>query len=187
VLLPTGAGEVRRVERDGIEIYGLGASWYPDGRQVLFNGREAGHRMRTYIQDVDGSKPRPVTPEGITGTLVSPDGKFLVGADEHGSQMVYPIDGGESHRIVGLDEDDQVLQWGTDGQTLYLARANELPVRVYRLHLQTGRKELVKEVSPADPAGILGSIHVSMTPDAGAYILGINRTLSSLFLVEGLK
>jgi len=187
VLLPTGAGELKRIERGGIDIYGLGASWFPDGKQLLFNGREQGRPMRTYRQDISGGKPQPVTPEGITGTLISPDSKFLVAADENAKQRLYPLAGGEPKEIAGLGNDDEVIRWGATEDSLYVARPNELPTKVYRLDLRTGRKDLVKELLPSDPGGILGPIRIFMTPDARAYVYGVNRTLSSLFLVEGLK
>jgi hypothetical protein len=187
VLLPTGAGEIKRMERNGIEIYGLGASWYPDGKQVLFNGREPGHAMRTYIQEVDNGKPRPITPEESTGTLISPDGKFLVVAGPKAKQLVYPVSGGDPWSIQGIGEDDEVIRWSSDGNSVYVARPSELPIRIYRLDLRTGHKELIKDFVPSDPAGILGPIHISMTADARAYVYGVPRTLSSLFLVEGLK
>ena len=187
VLLPTGAGELKRIERGPIDIYGLGASWFPDGKQLLFNGREPGRTMRTYRQDLAGGKPQPVTPEGITGTLISPDSKLLVTVDENAKQGLYPLAGGESKAIAGLEDDLEVIRWGPTADSLYVARVGELPTKVYRLDLKSGRKELVKELLPSDPGGILGPIRIFMTADARAYVYGVNRTFSSLFLVEGLK
>ena len=187
VLLPTGAGEIKRLERDGIEIYGLGAGWYPDGKQVLFNGREPGHAMRTYIQEVNNGKPRPITPEASTGTLVSPDGKFLVVTGPQAKLQVYPVSGGDPRPVQGIGADDEVIRWSSDGNSIYVTRPSEVPIRIYRLDLRTGRKDLIKDFMPSDPAGILGPIHISMTADARTYVCGVSRTFSSLFLVEGLK
>lgn len=187
VLLPTGAGELTNINRDGIEVYGLGANWFPDGKQLIFNGREQGHAMRVYRQDIAGGKPLPVTPEGVTGKLISPDGLFVVASSEHTKQQLYPIDGGAPKSINGLNDDDEVIRWGATSDSIYVARTSELPVRIQRLDLKTGHKEPVKELLPSDPAGILGPIQIFMTPDARSYVYGVNRTLSSLFLVESLK
>ena len=77
VLLPTGAGTVRRIERGDIEHYGPMIHWLPDGRQILFSGNQAGHAARCFLQNIDGGGPRPVTPEGVSYCGVSPDGKLI--------------------------------------------------------------------------------------------------------------
>jgi serine/threonine protein kinase len=186
VLLPTGAGEVRHLPRNGIEVYGIGASWHPDGKQVLFNGRQRGRAMRTYAQAVDGGAQRPITPEGSTGTVISPDGARIVTTDAKGRRLIYPLDGSEPREIPGLEGNLEVVRWAADGRSLYVASQQELPVRIYRLELATGRRELVKELQPTDPAGVVGSIPVLLSDDARSYIYGLTRTLTSLFVVKGL-
>jgi hypothetical protein len=187
VLLPTGAGEIQRLPRNGIETYGLGASFHPDGTRVLFNGREAGHTMRSYLQSITDGTMRPITPEGITGTLLSPDGKLVVAQDQQGRRRLYAIDGGEPREIPGIGIDQDVIRWAADGRGLYVASQHELPVKVYRLELSTGKLSLVKELEPADPAGVVGPIPVLLSPDARWYIYGLTRALTSLFLVDGLS
>ena len=81
-LLPTGAGQARRLERGPIESY-QSATFLPDGRRILFAGSERGRRARLYVQDLAGGAPRPVTAEGAGagphGVVVSPDGRFATG------------------------------------------------------------------------------------------------------------
>jgi sugar lactone lactonase YvrE len=62
-----------------------------------------------------------------------------------------------------------------------------MPIRVYRFDPSTGRRELLKEVSPADPAGIFAPNNIFMTPDGKGYVYSVRRMLSNLYLVEGLK
>jgi serine/threonine protein kinase/Tol biopolymer transport system component len=187
VLLPTGAGEAKRIERFGIEHYGYGASWLPDGRNIVFIGKEPGHADRSYVQSIDGGSPRPVTPEGMWGFLVSPDGKFLVARDRDNKQALYLLSGGEPRTIPGLDDQDRVIRWGTDAQSLYVYHDRERPVKIYKLDLATGHKELAKEIMPADPAGILGPVNVLLTPDGKGYVYAFNRHLTDLYLVKGLR
>jgi Tol biopolymer transport system component len=187
VLLPTGPGEIKRMERDGIDIYGLGGSWLPDGQRVLFTGRESGHGIRTYVQNVDGSKPAPLTPEGFTGTLLSPDGKLLVAADRQHKRLIFPLDGGEPRSVAGLNDDEFVARWNIDGRSLYVFRPEGLPIRVFLLDSYSGRRELWKEVVPPDPAGVLGPASIVITPDGKSFIYVLSRTLASLYLVEDLK
>jgi hypothetical protein len=62
-----------------------------------------------------------------------------------------------------------------------------MPIKVYRLDSSTGHKELLKEITPADPAGIFWPNNIFMTPDGKCYVYKLARFLSDLYLVEGLK
>ena len=185
IVLPTGPGEVKHLERNGIEIYGEGGGWLPDGKRVVFTGREAGHGMRTYIQEIDGGSPRPITPEGVTGTTVSPDGKFVIAKDQ--SPMIYPIEGGQPRPIVGLLEGETNFRWAADSRSLYVYQPQDVPIKIYRLDSVTGHRELWKELVPADPSGILGPAGVQLTLDGKAYTYVLSRTLSTLYLAEQLR
>ena len=94
LLLPTGAGQPKRLERFGIEQFGYTTSWLPDGRTIVFSGQQPGI-ARTDLQNVDGGPPRPVTPDGFFGNLVSPDGQFLLARDsaEKKPYAIYSLSG----------------------------------------------------------------------------------------------
>ena len=74
------------------------AAWSPDGRRIYFAGREASDVRRTYVQDVDGGEPRPVTPDGFVGLLLSPDGRTMAAVDRYGEYYLCPVDGGADPR-----------------------------------------------------------------------------------------
>ena len=145
--------------------------------------------MRTYVQDIGGGQPRPITPEGVTGNLLSPDGQFLLARDLDEKQpfVLYPVNGGEPRPVPGLEEEDRVIRWGLEGRYLYIYRPRELPLRIFKLNVLTGKRELGKEIMPADLAGIRGPINVLMTPDGTGYIYAFTRYLSDLHLVSGLR
>src|SRR5262249_22518356 len=120
ILLPTGAGEVKRLERHGIEHYGPGGMhWLPNGKQIILNAREPNRGRRYYLQDIESGSLRPITPEGIAaspfadlnGHVISPDGKFIVASDSQGKKSLYPIEGGEPRPLPGLDDEDEVITW----------------------------------------------------------------------------
>jgi Tol biopolymer transport system component len=191
VLLPTGAGEARQLERGPIEQYGWGASWFPDGKRVIFPGREPGHDWRCYIQSIEGGLPRPITPEGTTGTLqgtfISPDGRLVIASDAQHQRSFYPVEGGAPQPISHLESGDEIIGWSSDGHSLYVAQILEMPIRVYRFDPSSGRRELFKEVMPADPAGIFWPTSILVTPDGKGYVASVRRMLSDLYVVEGLK
>ena len=66
-------------------------------------------------------------------------------------------------------------------------RVDEMPFRVFRFDPKTGSRVLLKEIMPADPAGIISPNHFLMTPDGNGYMYSVRRQLSSLYLVGGLK
>ena len=189
VLLPTGAGEAHALPRHNIQGFQW-AGWLPDGKSVLFTGSEPGRGPRIYVQDVGGGPPRAVTPEGVftLDNTISPDGRFVVGDTESESE-IYPVAGGEPRAIPGLDANDLPIRWSGDGRSLYLRSRilREVPARVYRLDLSTGRRDLWKELGPADPSGVTSVPFIAITPDARSYAYTYNSRLSNLYLVEGLK
>ena len=186
-LLPTGPGQTKPLGHFDIQQYSYSASWLPDGKNIVFVGKEAGHAPRTYLQSLDGGAPRPVTPEGITGSLVSIDGKFVVGRDRDNKHALYPLSGGEPRAVLGLQDNERVIRWTADGNSLYVYHDRELPLKIFRLNVSTGQRELLREITPADPAGRLGSVNVLLTPNGKGYIYAFNRHLSDLYLVTGLK
>ena len=191
ILLPTGAGEARPLERGTIERYSKAARWFPDGKRIVFQGREPGHEWRCYIQSIEGGPPSPITPEGTTGSsrgvFISPDSKFVIASDAQRQQSFYPVEGGAPQPISHLESGDEIIGWNSDGRSLYLARTQEMPLRVYRFDPLTGHRELLKEVLPADPAGVFSPNSILVTPDGKGYVYSVSRVLSDLYLVEGLK
>jgi serine/threonine protein kinase len=190
VLLPTGAGDVRTLQRGPIDQYADKGAWHPDGKRVLFIARERDRRHRCYIQGIDGP-PRAITPEGAVNTgnppLVSPDGKQVILARVDYTKYVIPLEGGEERIIPGLAADDMVAGWDSGGRQIYVYRRGELPIRVARLDVATGSRTPCLEITPSDAAGILGAPRVFLTPDGKSYVYTLVRHLSDLYLVDGLR
>jgi hypothetical protein len=185
LIVPTGAGESRRVSLPGIER-GVWFWFTPDGRRIVFTASKSG-ALRIFIMDLEGGRPRPITPDGVTNyswqQCLSPDGRFVAGSN----RWVYPVDGGESRAVPGIEPWEALMSWTADSRALYVLQREGLPARVHRVDIATGRRELWKELMPADPAGIDGIPALKMTPDGRAYAYNFTRVLADLYLVEGLK
>ena len=160
--------------------------WLPDGKHVLFTASQPGKVPRSYVQDIDGGAPKPITPVGITALQVSPDGKTFLVVDAQGTRSLMSLPGTESRPVPGLADDDVVIRWGADGRSLYVRRPLELPLKIYRLDLGTGRKELLNEISVSDAAGISGYPTVFLSSDGRSYVYQFQRYLSELYLTKGL-
>ncbi len=187
VLYPTGAGETRTLPREG--LVAQAADWLPDGKQILMTASEAGRGSRLYLRDLSGGKPRAISPEGYRSFLrmLSPDGKLVAVRGPDQRLYLYPLAGGEPSAIPGLTSEDTPTAWSADGRFLYVYRRRELPAKVYRLDVATGRKEFWRELMPFDAAGVRSISPPLVTPDGKSYAYAYIRTLSDLYLVEGLK
>jgi len=76
-----------------------------------------------------------------------------------------------------------------DGHTLFVREAvqNAWTMRVVSVDLNTGKRQLFKEIEPPDRAGVLALGPIQMTPDGKTYVYGFTRRLSDLHVVEGLR
>jgi hypothetical protein len=152
----------------------------------LFTGNEPGRRTRTYLQNVGGGAPLPVTPEGVPATRVSPDGKYVTAVD--GAKLnVLPIAGAEPKAAVDIQPGESVLRWSADGRALFLRQMmGRTAVKINRLDLASRREEPWKELKPADPVGVQIS-DVVITPDGTAWAYSFQRDIDTLYLVGGLR
>jgi dipeptidyl aminopeptidase/acylaminoacyl peptidase len=186
-LLPTGSGESKQLTHD--QINHLDARWFPDGKRLLFSGDEPGKGVRLYVQDMNGGPAKPVTNEGVNGSLIaiSPDGKqvAMVGPDQKPSLLT--IDSGELKPIPGLEVGDAPIAWTSDGRSLFVYRLGEVPATVNRLDLATNRKQLWKQLVPPDVSGVTDISAILITSDGNNYVYEYGRTLSDLYLVNDLK
>src|SRR5262249_45943541 len=148
------------------------------------NGRTA---LRSWVLDIEGGKPRPITPEGVTGLLLSLDGKFLLAIDGERKRALYHVDGGEPRPVSGFERDDNAIRWGRDGHSVYVRRSAGTGVHIFLLDLATGRRQLWKELTIAEPAGARGINGILLSADGKSYVYYYARDLTELYLVEGLK
>lgn len=186
-LLPTGAGDAQVLTNDTINHQWVRC--FADGKRFLFSGDEPGHGVRLYVQDLSGGKPEPITQEGVNGLTfaISVDGQQVaaIGPDDKG--YLYPVAGGAPRPIAGFQPGEHPIGWGQDASTLYVYQPGEMPAKVYRLELATGKRTLWKQFLPADPAGVATIGPILITPDGKSYVYGFHRHLADLYLVEGLK
>jgi Tol biopolymer transport system component len=190
VLLPTGVGEEKTLAGAGRRLDSLEwATWFPDSRRILFTAEVNGQPSRAYVQDIEGGEARPIGPEGIRRPLVSPDGRMLV-ARLHDQRVLLPVDGGQPRPCPGIEPRDRLLRWSADGHAIFIRRDKSPAIQVYRLELASGRRTLLWELAPRDRAGVTLyhlNFNVRVTSDGKSYAYSFLRSLSELYLVEGLK
>jgi tRNA A-37 threonylcarbamoyl transferase component Bud32/Tol biopolymer transport system component len=183
-LLPTGAGEEHKLLSGGMHYERV--EWFPDGQRLLFTGNEPNRPTRTFAQGLTDAKPTPITPEGLTAARVSPDQKNVTMLAA-GMLNLFPIAGGNPRPIANLEPGEAVIRWSGDGRYLFVRKLMEpSALRVSRIDIATGRREVWKELTTPDPVGVqIGP--VVLTPDGESYAYSYQRDIVTLYLAEGLR
>jgi eukaryotic-like serine/threonine-protein kinase len=186
-LVPVGAGSPRPLTHDSIS-YGT-VRFLPDGKQLLASGIETGHARRDYLIDLSNGNSQPITPEGVYGTILSPDGRKIAVRGPDQKWGVWPLDGSGLRPIPGLDPKYSVNGWTSDGSSLYVfsGRMSEKAALVYRVNPTTGKMDFWKEFGGGLQAGVddVGPPRFSRDGTAHAYVY--EQVLSQAYVVKGLK
>jgi len=185
---PTGPGELQHFSTETLEFREVG-SWFPDSRHIAISAREPGHRFRSWIVGLDGSKPRPITPEAAPGWLLTPDGKYVLAVDPADrKRKLFPVAGGQPLEKPGLESAGLPLRFSADGHFLFVWRG-QIPAEVHRVNMDTGHEEPWKTLMPPEPAGLqlVPGNGIALSGDGSCYVYTSLNELSDLFLVEGVK
>jgi eukaryotic-like serine/threonine-protein kinase len=187
-LLPVGPGQPRQIALPGLESLQVGTHFLPDGKRIVVNGNQAGRPGRTYIVDISGGEPQPVTPEGVYATIPSPDGKYLAGDTVDHRLALFPVVGGAARIIPGTDPAFVLAgRWSADSKAVYVFRPGEVPLRIQRLDVVTGKTQLVRELVPADRGGVVSIGPVIADAAATEFVYSYYQTLSVLYVISGLN
>jgi len=187
-LLPVGAGQLRSVAVRGLEHIQSGwARFLADGQRIIANGNEQGYATRCYMLHLAGGKPKAVTPEGTVCGPSSPDDRFVVGVGPNSAVAIYPTAEGSPRPIRGLEAGFLPVQWSSDGSMLYGYHVGELPSRIYKVGIDTGKQTMVQELRPVVPAGVVMVAPVQVSRDGRRFAYSYNQTLSVLYLISGLR
>ncbi len=186
-LVPTGAGEARQLTHDHVQYES--AHYLPDGKQLLAVGIEAGHGVRDYLIDVSSGDSKPMTPEGVAGRSISPDGRSVAVRGPDGNWGVWPLDGSGLRPVPGLDNKWFVVDWSPDGKSLYLDASHRRgrATSLYRVDVATGKIEPWKTFGTDLGAGVTGSAPPYFSSDGSAYAYLHFSDLSVGYVVRGLK
>jgi eukaryotic-like serine/threonine-protein kinase len=186
-LLPVGPGQPRPVEVTALEHVQSGwAHFRGDGKAIFVNGNESGRATRCYSLELDGGKPTPVMPEGIPCGPTSPDGRLMAGEASNAIVVLYPLVGGPPKLVPGLESGFHPVQWSSDSSSIYGYRGGDLPSKIYKVDISTGRQTLVQELAPAAPAGVVMVAPIVVSADGTRFAYSYSQTLSVLYLISGL-
>jgi Tol biopolymer transport system component len=188
-VLPTAVGDSFTIQDPELHEH-RAANWLSDGRHVVFSAAKRGSGQQLFLYSLDSGKTCPLSSEGIIGpAAVAPDGQRVVAVRvEDRSTWLFALEAAiPPTRLEQVPCTDIAIQWSADGRALYLRRrGGELPLRIYRFSLETGEKELWKEITISDRAGVEVIPTILLTPDGRHYVIPYPRVLSDLFLMSAL-
>jgi eukaryotic-like serine/threonine-protein kinase len=188
VVLPTGAGQARTIPTGDVVPHYV--YFFPDGRRILILGNvPAGHGLRLWVTDLDGSAPKPISPEGVLVRhrgSISPDGSRVAARDPEGKITIYPVAQGDPVVVPNTQPGEEPVYWTPDGKSLLVGDSN-IPSNVFIIDLATGQRQPFKSFTLADPTGLFSLSPPNFSHDRKSYTYSYNRITSDLYIVEGLK
>jgi Tol biopolymer transport system component len=187
-LFPTGPGDPRPLSIGTIEprpVIQEFARWSADGSKLLFPGSEPGRPARAFLLDLPGAgPPRPVTPEGCSLAVLSPDAQSVATVDPEGRLLICLVSGAAPVEVRGALPGEIPLEWEAGGKALFVWDRT-WPARITRLELADGRRTTFRELT-ADSLGLLFG-NALLTRDGQHYVYRIRRVRSELNVAEGLR
>jgi len=198
-LVPTGTGSARTIHLP-IQIQHLpGNTWgtnvpehrtadfSDDGRRLLIPFARAGERPpRAYVHDLEAGWTRAVTPEDRPGSVaLSPNGRFVASNQPEGL-YVYDVESGEQRLVPGGPDPGVLARWSTTENTVYMIEQSGASARLVARDLLTGDRRTVRDYRATDPAGV-SRFDLWVSRDGNAYAYTLDRRLTNLFVVEGLR
>ncbi len=118
---------------------------------------------------------------------VSPDGAYLAARDASSHVLLVPLDGSPPKPLPWVSPDDAMVRWTPDGQALLVYLRNEMPSRLDRIDVKTGRRTTLRVLAPPDPAGAIAIWDVAVADDDSYYAYSLWQQRSTLFLIDGAK
>jgi serine/threonine protein kinase len=184
-LIPLGPGAPEQITHDSIDRSNF--RFLPDGKAVVFNGSEPGHKPRIYTQAIGSTSPRAISPEGVSGAIPSADGKFVFGFSD--AVALYPVEGqGVPRPVPGIHPDEFIAAVLADGRSVLVGSlANHTSLEIFRVDLANNHRELFKKIEPSDLVGLYLFPTVTFSRDGKAFAYSYIRTLSELYTVDGLR
>ena len=186
-LVPTGAGQARALTHDGVRYTGV--RYLPDGKHLLATGLEPGHGARDYLIDTNTGDSKPLTPEGVVGDNISPDGKTTIVLGPDDKWGLFPLDGSGFRPIEGLQSGFAPLGWTPDGASIYVMQitGDHRYRKVFRMNLASGKMDLWKTLGDGISSGVSAVAGAMFAKDANAYAYQWSQVLCQAYLVRGLK
>lgn len=96
-----------------------------------------------------------------------------------------PVDGGPARVVPGVSGLTPVAFCGDESLLVY--HSGEMPARILRVDLKTGRQTSWKELAPPYRTALWGIQPIRVAPDCESYAYTAQYQPATLFVVSGLR
>jgi eukaryotic-like serine/threonine-protein kinase len=185
-LLPVGPGNARALPVTGLDV--ADASWLRDGSAVVFAARSVQGKQHTlYRAGLDDGAPRRIseTPVNPFQVSVSSDDQLVAARELDEVLTLFPLGGGPPVRLPELGKGASPVGWAAKDQ-LWL-RTRDVPSRLLRYDIRNRRTLEERSVAPGELTGVSRIPNIQITPDGRHVAFDVERTLSYLYVLEGLS
>ena len=118
---------------------------------------------------------------------MTPDGRSFAARSGDGRIWMFDVEEGHGRPVPGTSTTDNVAGVSPDGRSLYIYGGGQTRVRIYRVDMVSGARQALREAGPTDAAGVITVGPVVSSADGRSYVYSYARTLTDLFIVDGLK
>jgi hypothetical protein len=184
-IVPVGPGQARVFHWDGIEP--LWADWFPDGQHILLRASQSGQARGLYITDVNGSAPKLMSPESTYLEGVSPDGHSLM-VLHNGAWVIQSAEENSTKPVSGMQPGEFPIAWASDSKHVFTRIVSATGLTVYKVDLDSGRRELWQVVEPKDQVGLRPMVSpMAITSDGRWIAFAYSTQLGQLYRSDTLK
>ncbi len=183
-LYPIGAGQSRTIAIDKM-VNANWLDWFPDGKRLFIVGALGNENLRTYVMDSNGGTPQPLGPADWRARIFSPDGRRIAGSLGDGA-AIYDVDTQKTQNVSGIQADDKIFAWSEDGKGLLVFSDVLGGFSVTRVNIADGKRTPLQSITEDDKTG-LSDLHVEISPDRKTYAYSASRSLSTLYVAEGIQ
>ncbi|MGA2694904.1 MAG: protein kinase [Terriglobales bacterium] len=181
-IVPVGAGQTRVLHWDGIEP--LWAVWFPDGQHILLAANGHGHR-NLYVTDADGATPKYLTETG-RNFLASSDGQSLL-IEQNGAPVIFSLQTNTAKPITVFHDQEEAIAWTSDPHTVFTQEPTPTGVKIYKVNLESGKREFWQEVKPKNQVGLRPMTGpTAITPDGRLMVYTYTNQTAQLYSSENL-
>jgi eukaryotic-like serine/threonine-protein kinase len=183
-IVPTGAGTPRLIDLNGPDRV-LNVAWFPDNRRIAVIAAHTAKPARTYVVDSQTGSVSPLTPEGTAGSLVSPDGQWLLTGRPGRPKLLFSLQSKSGTPLKGAELADGNAGWTTDSKAAFVTQVSAGGIRLFRIDIATGVRTPVTTLGASvDQSGVIQYVGGVIAGDGDHYSYAVARQLSQLFLLE---